>query len=123
MYRINIFFIAVLVALASCAPARFVEPLKKGQQVITGNFGGPVAKIPGIGAIPIPFTAVGYGYGVSNKTTVFGNLHTTSLAFGIGQTDIGVSQSIWKNDKMGVSAQGTMNIFVDFYTGANQRRI
>ena len=120
MYRINIFLIAVLAALASCAPARFVEPLKKGQQVITGNFGGPVAKIPGIGAIPIPFTAVGYGYGVTNKTTVFGNLHTTSLAFGIGQTDLGVSQSIWKNDKMGVSAQGTMNIFVDFYTGANR---
>lgn len=112
--------IAVLAVLASCAPARFVEPLKKGQQVITGNFGGPVAKIPGIGAIPIPFTAVGYGYGVTNKTTVFGNLHTTSLAFGIGQTDLGVSQSIWKNDKMGVSAQGTMNIFVDFYTGANR---
>lgn len=120
MYRINIFLIAVLAVLASCAPARFVEPLKKGQQVITGNFGGPVAKIPGIGAIPIPFTAVGYGYGVTNKTTVFGNLHTTSLAFGIGQTDLGVSQSIWKNDKMGVSAQGTMNIFVDFYTGANR---
>ncbi len=120
MYRINIFLIAVLAALASCAPARFVEPLKKGQQVITGNFGGPVAKIPGIGAIPIPFTAVGYGYGVTNKTTVFGNLHTTSLAFGIGQTDLGVSQSIWKNDKMGISAQGTMNIFVDFYTGANR---
>ncbi|MCX8486002.1 MAG: hypothetical protein ORN53_02285, partial [Crocinitomicaceae bacterium] len=89
MYRINIFLIAVLAALASCAPALFVEPLKKGQQVITGNFGGPVAKIPGIGAIPIPFTAVGYGYGVTNKTTVFGNLHTTSLAFGIGQTDLG----------------------------------
>ena len=120
MYRINIFLIAVLAALASCAPARFVEPLKKGQQVITGNFGGPVAKIPGIGAIPIPFTAVGYGYGVTNKTTVFGNLHTTSLLFGVGQTDLGVSQSIWKNDKMGVSAQGTMNIFVDFYTGANR---
>lgn len=78
MYRINIFLIAVLAALASCAPARFVEPLKKGQQVITGNFGGPVAKIPGIGAIPIPFTAVGYGYGVTNKTTIFGNVHTTS---------------------------------------------
>ena len=120
MYRFKVIFIGVLLALGSCAPARFVEPLKKGQQVITGNFGGPVAKIPGIGSIPIPFTAVGYGYGVSDKTTVFGNLHTTSLAFGVGQTDIGVSQSIWKNDKMGISTQGTMNILVDFYTGANR---
>ena len=81
MYRINIFFIAALIALASCAPARFVEPLKKGQQVITGNFGGPVAKIPGIGAIPIPFTAVGYGYGLSNKTTVFVDFYTGANRF------------------------------------------
>ncbi len=120
MYRINIFLIAVLAALASCAPARFVEPLKKGQQVITGNFGGPVAKIPGIGNIPIPYTAIGYGRGLTDKTTIFGNLHTTSLLFGVGQTDLGVSQSIWKNDQMGVSAQGSMNILVDFYTGANR---
>jgi hypothetical protein len=120
MYRINIFFVVALVALASCAPARFVEPLKRGQQVITGNFGGPVAKIPGIGNIPIPYTAIGYGRGLTDKTTIFGNLHTTSLLFGIGQTDLGVSQSIWKNDQMGVSAQGSMNILVDFYTGANR---
>jgi hypothetical protein len=120
MYRINIFFVVALVALASCAPARFVEPLKRGQQVITGNFGGPVAKIPGIGNIPIPYTAIGYGRGLTDKTTIFGNLHTTSLLFGVGQTDLGVSQSIWKNDQMGVSAQGSMNILVDFYTGANR---
>ena len=120
MYRIKPIFLLILIGLASCAPARFVEPLKKGQQVITGNFGGPVAKIPGIGNIPIPYTAIGYGRGLTDKTTIFGNLHTTSLLFGIGQTDLGVSQSIWKNDKMGVSAQGSMNILVDFYTGANR---
>jgi len=120
MNRINLLFLFAISILVSCAPARFVEPLKKGQQVITGNFGGPVAKIPGIGAIPIPFTAIGYGYGISNKTTVFGNLHTTSLAFGVGQTDFGVSQSLWKNNQMGLSAQGTMNVLVDFYTGANR---
>ena len=120
MYRIKPIFLLILIGLASCAPARFVEPLKRGQQVITGNFGGPVAKIPGIGNIPIPYTAIGYGRGLTDKTTIFGNLHTTSLLFGIGQTDLGVSQSIWKNDKMGVSAQGSMNILVDFYTGANR---
>jgi hypothetical protein len=120
MCRINLIFLAVLLVLASCAPARFVEPLKRGQQVISGNFGGAVAKIPGIGAIPIPFTAIGYGRGLTDQTTVFGNLHTTSLAFGVGQTDIGVSQSIWKNDKMCISAQGSVNILVDFYTGANR---
>ena len=120
MYRIKPIFLLILIGLASCAPARFVEPLKRGQQVITGNFGGPVAKIPGIGNIPIPYTAIGYGRGLTDKTTIFGNLHTTSLLFGIGQTDLGVSQSIWKNDQMGVSAQGSMNIMVDFYTGANR---
>jgi len=39
----------------------YVEPLQKGEQVLSGHFGGPVAKVPGIGAIPIPFTSIGYG--------------------------------------------------------------
>ncbi|TAF87092.1 MAG: hypothetical protein EAZ48_04160, partial [Flavobacteriia bacterium] len=59
--RILLFLGAGLTFLWSCAPARFVEPLKKGEEVMTGHFGGPLAKIPGIGVIPIPFSAVGYG--------------------------------------------------------------
>ena len=120
MNRITIYFGFAILLLWSCAPTRFVKPLEKGQHAILGNFGGPMAKVPGIGVIPIPFTSVGYGYGLTDKTTIFGNLHTTSLLFGVGQTDIGVSQQIWKNEGMGVSVQPEINILVDFYTGANR---
>jgi hypothetical protein len=104
----------------SCAPARFVEPLKKGEEVMTGHFGGPLAKIPGIGVIPIPFSAVGYGRGLTDQTTVFGNLHLTSLAFGVGQFELGASQKLWSTDRMGVSSQLNTNILTDFYELKNQ---
>lgn len=113
-------FIVLIVTIYACAPTRFVKPLIKGEHAVQANFGGPMAKVPGIGVIPIPFTSVGYGYGLTDKTTVFGNLHMTSLLFGVGQTDIGVSQLIWKNERMGASIQPQMNILVDFYTGSNR---
>ena len=118
--RILLFFGAGLTFLWSCAPARFVEPLKKGEEVISGHFGGPMAKIPGIGVIPIPFSSVGYGRGLTDQTTVFGNLHLTSLAFGVGQFELGASQKFWSTDRMGVSGQLNTNVLIDFYTGANR---
>jgi hypothetical protein len=118
--RILLFLISGLALLWSCAPARFVEPLQKGQQVITGHFGGPVAKVPGIGAIPIPFTSIGYGRGLTNQTTVMGSIQTTSLAFGVGQFELGASQKLWSTDRMGLSGQLNTNILIDFYTGANR---
>jgi hypothetical protein len=118
--RTILFLILSLAILWSCAPARFVEPLKKGEQVLSGHFGGPVAKIPGIGAIPIPFSSIGYGRGLSDQTTVYGNLHLTSLAFGVGQFELGASQKLWHTDRMGLSSQLNTNILIDFYTGANR---
>ncbi|MCE2686730.1 MAG: hypothetical protein LW839_07825 [Cryomorphaceae bacterium] len=118
--RILLFLISGLLFLWSCAPARFVEPLQKGQQVLTGHFGGPIAKVPGIGAIPIPFTSIGYGRGLSNQTTIMGALQTTSLIFGVGQFELGVSQRLWNTDRMGLSGQLNTNILFDFYTGANR---
>jgi hypothetical protein len=118
--RILLFLISGLGLLWSCAPARFVEPLQKGQQVITGHFGGPVAKVPGIGAIPIPFTSIGYGRGLSNSTTLMGSIQTTSLVFGVGQFELGASQKLWSTDRMGLSGQLNTNILIDFYTGANR---
>lgn len=115
-----IFYTLAALYLSACAPARFVEPLEKGEQVLTGHFGGPVAKVPGIGAIPIPFTSIGYGRGITHTTTLMGALQTTSLAFGVGQFEVGASQRIWKNDRMGVSGQVNVNFLLDFYTGANR---
>lgn len=104
----------------SCAPSRYVKPLIKGESTIQANFGGPIAKVPGIGSIPLPLTSLGYGYGLKNNLTLFGNFHPTSLMFGVGQIDIGASCLVWSREKMGISLQPTVNACLDFYTGSNR---
>ncbi|NBO61725.1 MAG: hypothetical protein EBU82_12320, partial [Flavobacteriia bacterium] len=81
-------WILITVMLVACAPSRYVKPLTQGEHAVQVNVGGPIAKIPGIGAIPMPLTSVGYGYGLKNNLTLFGNLHTTSLLFGVGQLEL-----------------------------------
>ena len=116
-------FLKCLIVLSlffACAPARYVKPLDKGQHALQLNLGGPIAKVPGIGVIPMPLTTVGYGYGIKENLTLFGNLHTTSLLFGVGQVDIGAAYRCWSGKNMGITLQPTLNVAVDFYTGANR---
>ncbi|MFM7664709.1 MAG: hypothetical protein ACKO68_09310 [Bacteroidota bacterium] len=112
--------ILLLVLFTACAPSRYVKPLAVGQHAVQANFGGPVAKIPGIGTIPMPLTSVGYGYGYKGNLTLFGNLHTTSLLFGVGQLELGAVWRCWKGERAGVTLQPTLNSVVDLYTGANR---
>ena len=84
MRFLGFFGVLCFLLFAACAPSRYIKPLEVGQHAVQVNFGGPVAKIPGIGAIPMPLTSVGYGYGLKNNLTLFGNLHTTSFLFGVG---------------------------------------
>lgn len=95
-------------------PTRFVKPLAKNQNAITANLGGPLIRF-GKAVIPIPFTSVNYGRGITNKTTVFGSIHTTALLFGNFQTDIGICQSIYKNDslKFGITVNPAVNLVFD----------
>ena len=109
-----------LVTLFSCAPARYVKPMDKGQHALQVNLGGPIAKVPGIGVIPMPLTTVGYGYGLKEHLTLFGNLHTTSLLFGVGQVDVGAVYRCWSRKTMGITLQPTLNVALDFYTGSNR---
>ena len=84
------FLIPVLMAalLYSCAPSRVVQPLKKGERTINASFGGPV--INELGAtFPIPLTTVTYAQGISDRATLFGSAHPTSLLFGTLQGELG----------------------------------
>lgn len=113
----NIFFytsILIVLFIQSCAPTRFVKPLAKNENAVTANLGGPLIKF-GNATIPIPFTSISYGRGITDKTTAFGSIHTTALLFGNIQTDIGICQSIYKNDslKFGISINPAMNLAFD----------
>ena len=108
--------------LLSCSASKFYEPLDSGEQVITAHFGGPVARVPGVGSIPLPFTSVGYAHGMNHNLTAFGSLYPTSLLFGVGQFDLGVCYEVWKSKlkNQGLSISPSMNFLMDFYTGKNR---
>jgi len=120
LVKLSIGLSLLVLVFSSCAPARYVKPLDKGQHALQVNLGGPIAKVPGIGVIPMPLSTVGYGYGLKEHLTLFGNLHTTSLLFGVGQVDLGAAYRCWTRKNMGITLQPTLNVAVDFYTSANR---
>lgn len=91
-----------LFLLNACAPSRFVKPLSKGQHAVSGSFGGPLIKFAGA-PIPLPFSTISYGKGITDRITAFGSLHTTSLLFGNLQSDIGICADVYKKNKFGFS--------------------
>ena len=104
--------------LFSCMPSRIVRPLDKGEKAVNLHVGGPLIGFAGT-TIPVPFTSLMYAQGVTDKTTVFGSLHTTSLLFGVVQTDIGACQNLYYNDslKLGISVTPAINMAYDTWEG------
>ncbi|HXP50049.1 MAG TPA: hypothetical protein VN922_08850 [Bacteroidia bacterium] len=109
------FFFAIIF-FNSCAPSRLIRPLDKGQKVISANLGGPLFHYSGT-IIPVPLTSIMYAQGLTDNTSVFGSIHTTSLLFGVAQTDIGICQKLYYNDSLhlGVSVNPALNIAQEFW--------
>jgi hypothetical protein len=109
-------FLSILsFALLACAPTRFYRTLDEGEHAVTGHLFGPVINVPGVSPMPIPLSSIGYGYGVKDYATIYGNWHTTAAVFGVWQFDVGSSFRLWKNEAntMGVSIAPTANFMVD----------
>jgi hypothetical protein len=113
----GIFHLSILLILASCASSRFVEPLKKGEQAIAFDIGGPTIGFGGT-VIPIPLSSVVYAKGIDTNITVFGSLHLTSLLFGNVQTDLGATFKFYKSKKSfipSLSSSVNGNAIYDIY--------
>lgn len=105
-----LFIISFIYCFQNCAPSRFVKTLEKKQRAASFSFGGPLIKFAGA-PIPIPFTTLAYGYGVTDKITGYGSLHTTSLLFGNLQSDIGATVKLFeKENKFGISASPALQL-------------
>ena len=106
---------AVSGILLSCGPSRFVDPLRRGEHAVSGSFGGPIVNVPGIATIPLPFTSLTYGHGVSGNTTVFGSWFSTAAVFGTMQFELGATHRLWKNEEntKGISITPAFNIATD----------
>lgn len=115
---LNFFLIlGVSLSISSCGPARFVEPLRKHQNAIAFDVGGPVLKVPDVAVTPIPFSSITYGRGISNKLTIHGSWYTTAAVFGVAQIGAGATYGVWKSErkKHGVSTMLGFNTAVDMF--------
>jgi hypothetical protein len=65
-----------------------VKPLAAKQKALTASLGGPVIGF-GNAVIPVPFTSVGFAYGVNDKSTLSTRVHTTSALFGVAHVETG----------------------------------
>jgi hypothetical protein len=110
----NIFYFLIILLAASCAPSRFVKPLTKGEIAAGANLGGELIHFAGA-VIPIPLTSVYAGYGCTDRTTVYGGIHTTSALFSVFQVDIGATCNVWQKDssRTGFSVSPALNIAFD----------
>lgn len=115
MFVKTILFLALIMCLLACAPTRYYKPLDEGQHSIHTSFGGPLITVPGVATMPIPFSSVGYGFGVKNNLTIYGSWQTTSAVFGVIHTDFGVTSHLWKNENMGVSLSPGLTFMIDVF--------
>lgn len=111
----NILYLLLPLAIASCAPTRFVKPLEEGQHAVTASYGGPIARVPGVATFPTPFTSLTYGYGLRENTAAFASWYPTASIFGVFQSEVGVVQQVWSQPDglMGVTVTPEANFMID----------
>ena len=110
-----VYFSLLIIFLISCGPSRFVDPLGRGEHAVSASLGGPLANVPGVATIPLPFTSLTYGNGITNNTTLFGSWFSTAAAFGTIQFEVGATHRLWKDEenKKGISITPAFNIATD----------
>lgn len=112
-HAIFILFTASIL-LNACAPTRLVKPLEKGQKDVSFSLGGPLIGYAGT-TIPIPLSSVCGAYGIKENLTAFASFHTTALAYGTFQTDMGIVKQISKQNKYipAISITPVVNLMFD----------
>ncbi len=108
-------FLVSVIWLSSCAPTQFVVPLEKGEHVVNTSLGGPIVNIPGIANIPIPFTSLGYGYGLTDKSVISGALYPTAGIYGNFQLSAGYTHELWKKEKFNFTGRAGFDYMLDTY--------
>lgn len=95
---------------SSCAATRALAPLDKGQHGVNISLGGPFVEFGGA-PLPVPFTALGYRYGIDGKTDVHAAVYpSTGVLVGVAAWDVGVSRQLLD------AAGGRPRIMVDATT-------
>lgn len=83
-----------LVLLSGCMASRAVAPLDAGQHGVTLSLGGPFVQFGGA-PVPVPFTHLGYRYGIDGHTNVHAGLQvSTPLLVGVAAFDVGIAREL-----------------------------
>ncbi len=99
----------------ACAPTQFVVPLEKGEHAVSASLGGPLVNVPGIATIPIPFTSLGYGYGLTERSVISSALYPTAALYGVFQLSGGYTHEIWQKNKMNLTGKVGFDLMTDVY--------
>ena len=89
--------------------------MEKGEHAINTSLGGPIVNIPGIASIPIPFTSIGYGYVLTNKSVVSGAFCPTAGIYGNFQLSAGYTHELWKKEKFNFTGKIWFDCMLDTY--------
>jgi hypothetical protein len=105
--------------LPACKPTRFVKPLEKDESALGFNLGGPLIHFAGT-VIPVPFSSVYFGHGLSENSSGSVGLHTTALLYENLQLDLAYTQEIVDQDGFmpGVSLTGSSQVILGLRVGA-----
>lgn len=87
----RVFFLLSLLALAGCGTVATVRPLEPGERSLSFSVGGPVAAIPGVADMPVPYSVLRYRWGVMDRLEAHVGVHTTMMAFGTLGLEAGLS--------------------------------
>lgn len=115
--RISKLVVIAALFLTSCGPTRFVEPLHRNENAVAVDLGGPLVKVPGIATLPLPFSSITYGRGITDKLTLHGTWYTTAAFYGDAQFEAGATYGFWKNKRgnQGVSGMLGFNMITDVF--------
>ncbi len=110
---ISIILFALLFCCSACNTARVIKPLEKGETRIAVDLGGPIV------GFPIPMSSISGAYGISEKLSVFGGFHATTLAYQSLQCDVGANYSFLETRKWqpGISGSLILNPIIDMRVG------
>ncbi len=101
--------VACILFLNNCAPSRVIKPLEEGEQEVSLSLGGPMAKVPGVATIPVPFTNLSYARGWKHNLTLTGSIYPTAMLFGTYQFDLGLNYGLLKKENWGISSTLLLN--------------
>lgn len=73
----------------ACTTFHPARPLAVGQHAVQITGGGPLAKVPGVGTIPVPHVTVEGRHGVLEHADIHYGLHLLPLAFGVLGVHVG----------------------------------